>query len=69
MYIKIATVRVKVKGKLVEKVYRYVRVVEREYSCDKRCIVEKVVATLGPLWIVRRSTRTLILGLENLPQT
>ncbi|MBA7564236.1 hypothetical protein ES708_05898 [subsurface metagenome] len=67
MYIKVATVKIKLKGKREKKVYRYVRVVTREYSFKTSRYEEKVIATLGPLYLVRMNAGTLIHGLSNLP--
>lgn len=67
MYIKVATVKVKVKGKREKKVYRYVRVVTREYSYKTSRYEEKVLATLGPLYLVRMNADILVRGLRNLP--
>ncbi|MBA7564991.1 hypothetical protein ES708_06660 [subsurface metagenome] len=67
MYIKVVTVKVKVKGQRAKKVYRYVRVVDRGYVFEKRRYQEKVIATLGTLGAVRSSANVLARGLTHLP--
>jgi len=67
MWIKVVTTKVKVKGKRAKKVYRYVKVIEREYASGKYRKQEVVIATLGTLEHVRDSVGTLLEGLKQLP--
>lgn len=66
MYIKVATVRVKRKGDKREKVYKYVRVVDRGGYLSDHYQREKVIATLGTLSEVFYSRSVLIDGLKRL---
>lgn len=68
MYIKVVTVKVKVKGKRAKKVYRYVRVVERGAYTSGFYQKERVIATLGTLQDVRFSQGVLIHGLQSLSE-
>jgi len=66
MYIKVATVKIKVKGKREKRVYKYVRVVDRERTGAWSRPKEKVIATLGELDYVRGYLPRLIEGLKRL---